>query len=426
VCPAGYSGIFCQTNVDDCAAKPCMHGAECFDGINGFRCRCAPGFYGALCQFDYDECTSSPCVAGATCINLVNGYRCNCPPGVTDATCSRSSNDASPSGCRSSPCLNGAICVDDLRPTDKNLASSGSYECRCPFGFSGPRCQFLAAANGTPAEENAAVRRQTTVDAPQSSPGEVSSDPIVWPHQPVVGASEESAALHTVIQLMLIAGLGIFVPLVAIVITVVIVLLVRRHRRRQKRQRTSAAIFIENATSTVGSNNRLASRDNQLNAVAVHYQRKKLLDDVESGGGGDEQLGHPKVGYKTAALGGVGSGDNRCSIGSDGLAVHGAAALSCSYIKLTNHQQQQQRQQQQQQFLPPPQQQQHRQNSNIYRPSCGSRHSVYGDQSSTMLLSSSSRSAVVPLKSTNVEPRCCYREDVVIDDVDLKRVGAHF
>jgi hypothetical protein len=95
-----------------------MHGAECYDGINGFRCRCAPGFYGALCQFDYDECASSPCVAGATCVNLVNGYRCDCPPGVSDATCSRSSHDtsSSPTGCRSSPCLNGATCVDARRP----------------------------------------------------------------------------------------------------------------------------------------------------------------------------------------------------------------------------------------------------------------------------------------------------------------------
>ena len=40
-----YSGVNCENNEDDCANNPCEYG-ECQDGINEYKCVCAPGYTG--------------------------------------------------------------------------------------------------------------------------------------------------------------------------------------------------------------------------------------------------------------------------------------------------------------------------------------------------------------------------------------------
>ena len=38
-CEAGWTGRHCQTNIDDCAARPCQNGGTCHDLVNGYQCR---------------------------------------------------------------------------------------------------------------------------------------------------------------------------------------------------------------------------------------------------------------------------------------------------------------------------------------------------------------------------------------------------
>lgn len=67
----------CKTNIDECTSDPCVNGATCQDGNNGYTCRCLPGFTGAHCDVDIDECGSMPCMHGGICQDEINRYELN-------------------------------------------------------------------------------------------------------------------------------------------------------------------------------------------------------------------------------------------------------------------------------------------------------------------------------------------------------------
>ncbi|CAF5187587.1 unnamed protein product, partial [Rotaria sp. Silwood1] len=54
------------------------------------------------------------------------GYQCMCPTGFTGTRCE--TRDA----CNPNPCLNGGTCMPN---------NFGGVTCQCPPGFSGPRCE---------------------------------------------------------------------------------------------------------------------------------------------------------------------------------------------------------------------------------------------------------------------------------------------
>ena len=47
-CDGGYDGDKCQIEIDECDAKPCQNGGECYDSINKYLCVCLNGFTGKL------------------------------------------------------------------------------------------------------------------------------------------------------------------------------------------------------------------------------------------------------------------------------------------------------------------------------------------------------------------------------------------
>lgn len=72
VCFESFTGIHCETDIDECESNPCHNGGGCTDDVNGYRCTCPPGYFDAQCLSDINECVSNPCINGGTCMDGVN------------------------------------------------------------------------------------------------------------------------------------------------------------------------------------------------------------------------------------------------------------------------------------------------------------------------------------------------------------------
>ncbi|CAB1319564.1 unnamed protein product [Coregonus sp. 'balchen'] len=133
-CQAGYTGSYCEEQVDECIPNPCQNGATCTDFLGGYSCKCVPGYVGTNCSNEINECFSQPCQNGGTCIDLINTYKCSCPRGTQGVHCEINIDDCNPftDPITNEPkCFNKGKCVDRV----------GGYHCICPAGYVGERCE---------------------------------------------------------------------------------------------------------------------------------------------------------------------------------------------------------------------------------------------------------------------------------------------
>uniref|UniRef100_A0A915KT56 Uncharacterized protein n=1 Tax=Romanomermis culicivorax TaxID=13658 RepID=A0A915KT56_ROMCU len=111
-CDENHTGSHCETY---CPASLCQNDAKCMaDDQSKPFCECLPGYTGARCEtarkaflactyrashtvitlyLDINECESNPCVAGATCEDGQNGFHCLCPKGYMGDKCHRPCQD---------------------------------------------------------------------------------------------------------------------------------------------------------------------------------------------------------------------------------------------------------------------------------------------------------------------------------------------
>ncbi|KAJ8365196.1 hypothetical protein SKAU_G00140270 [Synaphobranchus kaupii] len=154
VCPAGYSGRFCQLDyaateiptvsedenhdwlydffdvIDKCDPNPCQNNGRCESQGDTFKCICPVPFTGKKCQAVINFCRNMRCGNGE-CVMTTKPpyYECKCNAPFQPPTCIRASV------CSPSPCLNGGACITEV-------SRFSTFQCVCPAGYSGRFCQL--------------------------------------------------------------------------------------------------------------------------------------------------------------------------------------------------------------------------------------------------------------------------------------------
>ncbi|KAM8851172.1 protein crumbs homolog 1-like isoform 2-T2 [Spinachia spinachia] len=112
LCPQNLTGEYCEKNIPEipwyietntlpqlpvstCTGTrwnySCFNGGNCSEADDS--CFCLSGFTGQWCERDVDECVSDPCMNGGFCINYVDSFECVCDINYSGVHCQMDVSD---------------------------------------------------------------------------------------------------------------------------------------------------------------------------------------------------------------------------------------------------------------------------------------------------------------------------------------------
>ena len=65
----------------------CQNGGTFLVAKDSFKCLCADGFTGVNCETNVDDCEQVICLNNGTCQDGINSYTCNCPKPIIGIHC---------------------------------------------------------------------------------------------------------------------------------------------------------------------------------------------------------------------------------------------------------------------------------------------------------------------------------------------------
>ncbi|CAL1528983.1 unnamed protein product [Lymnaea stagnalis] len=136
LCHPGYSGEFCEENIDECKLNPsgCLYSGTCTDDENKYSCHCEDGFKGDHCEQKTQLCEGNLCQEddGGICSDDYFNLTARCICGENQTSISGEQGCEVKNFCTSFPCLNGGTC--------RNV--TGGFHCECPDKFEGSLCKI--------------------------------------------------------------------------------------------------------------------------------------------------------------------------------------------------------------------------------------------------------------------------------------------
>ena len=124
-CTPGFTGTYCDTNIDDCIGVTCSGHGACIDGIAGYACNCSRGYEGEACEGNINDCLGVNCSGNGQCVDGFNTYHCSCDPGFSGEFCQTNVDD-----CDGVMCSGNGECLDGIN----------NFTCECAPDYSGPQC----------------------------------------------------------------------------------------------------------------------------------------------------------------------------------------------------------------------------------------------------------------------------------------------
>ncbi len=157
-CKRGFTGNFCETNIDDCEAmngnEVCGYNGRCVDQLNNFYCLCHQDMIGLNCnETILNPCTNEAVKAkrdifvvpdygqGRTylqCTSFKSFVVSQCAEGLywhqEELACTLEKPTVKSGKCMEYPCQNGGECKD---------VNGEEFECVCKSGFTGQVCEVM-------------------------------------------------------------------------------------------------------------------------------------------------------------------------------------------------------------------------------------------------------------------------------------------